>query len=415
MQATDWTMAQSRRGEATKDNDGDRRSLVEQANELFPVFSAQAAASEAKGALTEPAIQALWDGGFLGMWIPRCFGGIESWPTEALGTVEALSYADGSTGWVFMALQVAMGSAAAYLEPGTAKELFGKRWPLIAGQGAPNGRADADGAGYRLTGRWSYGSGLLHSQWIHTGAAVYENGAPRMLAGGKFPDARIFILPVSQSELCGNWDVLGLRATGSVDYRIDNVFVPEEYTHLQTTKMPRQGGPLFTLGIFGISTIGHTGFALGIGRRVLDELRGLACADNGRPQMLPQRGGGESFHEQFGLAEAKVRASRAFAFESWHDIEETLKRGDTAGTRQITLARLALNYATSAVAEVCAFAYRYGGGVALRDGILQRCFRDMNAGTQHATTSSGILRECARELLGLADGKVWAPRALIDP
>src|SRR3972149_12170101 len=99
MQATDWTMAQSRRGEAMKDNDGDRRSLVEQANELFPVFSAQAAASEAKGALTEPAIQALWDGGFFGMWIPACFRGMESWPTEALGTVEGPSYAAGAPGW----------------------------------------------------------------------------------------------------------------------------------------------------------------------------------------------------------------------------------------------------------------------------------------------------------------------------
>jgi len=51
----------------------------------------------------------------------------------------------------------------------------------------------------------------------------------------------------------------------------------------------------------------------------------------------------------------------------------------------------------------------------LRDGVMQRCFRDMNAGTQHASVSFGILRECARELLGLAEGKIWAPRALIDP
>ena len=110
-----------------------------------------------------------------------------------------------------------------------------------------------------------------------------------------------------------------------------------------------------------------------------------------------------------------MRASRAFAYEAWRDIEATLDRGEEPGTRQITLARLALNYATSAIAEVCAFAYHYGGGVALRDGILQRCFRDMHAGIQHATTSTGILRECARELLGVAPGKVWAPRMLIDP
>jgi hypothetical protein len=186
-------------------------------------------------------------------------------------------------------------------------------------------------------------------------------------------------------------------------------------THLQSANVAMQGGNLYKLRIFGLSTIGHTGFALGIGRRILDELAALARRESGRPQILPQQGGGESFHEQFGLAEAKVRASRAFAYESWRDIEATLERGGEPDTRQITLARLALNYATSAVAEVCAFAYHYGGGVALRDGVLQRCFRDMHAGTQHATTSTGILRECARELLGVARGKVWAPRMLIDP
>jgi indole-3-acetate monooxygenase len=390
-------------------------SLLETAKALHPLLSGEAPRADARGRLTDETIAALRDNGFLGMWIPRCFGGSETGPVEFLSVIEQTSYSDGSTGWVLMAAQVAMGTAAAYLEPGAANELFAQRTPVIAGQGAPNGRAEPDGRGYRLSGKWSYGSGLLHSEYIHTGAVVHENGAPRMLPGGKFPDIRIFILPVEQAKLTGNWDVLGLRATGSVDYTIDDVYVPEEMTHLQSANVAHQGGNLYRLRIFGLSTIGHTGFALGVGRRILDELASLARQETGRPQILPQRGGGESFHEQFGLAEAKVRASRAFAYEAWRDIEATLDRGEEVGTRQITLARLALNYATSAIAEVCAFAYHYGGGVALRDGTLQRCFRDMHAGTQHATTSTGILRECARELLGVVPGKVWAPRMLIDP
>ena len=189
--------------------------------------------------------------------------------------------------------------------------MFGKgRWPIIAGQGAANGQGVPDGKGFRLTGKWAYGSGLLHSSWIHTGGSIVEkDGKPRMLPGGKFPEVRIFILPVKQAELRGNWDVLGLRATGSVDYTIDGVHVPEEYTHLQGANTPNQGGSIYTLAIFGISTIGHTGFALGTGRRILDELRKVAMAETGRPQTLPVRGGGESFHEQFGNAEAKLRAS----------------------------------------------------------------------------------------------------------
>ncbi|MGZ5811249.1 MAG: acyl-CoA dehydrogenase family protein [Xanthobacteraceae bacterium] len=393
-----------------------RRSLVDVAKEFHPLFAGQAAANEAKGSLTDETIRALWDGGFFGMWIPRSFGGIEAGPLEALGTVEQLCYSDGSTGWVFMAAQVAMGSAAAYLPASTAKELFGNsKWPVIAGQGGANGNGMVEGNGFRLTGKWAYGSGLLHSSWLHSGGNIIANGAPRMLPGGKYPEVRIFITPTKDATIKGNWDVMGLRATGSVDYHIDGLFVPEEYTHWQGANTPVQGGAIFTLAIFGISAIGHSGFALGVGRRVLDELRALATAETGRPQTLPVRGGGESFLEQYGRAEASYRACRALIYDCWGDIEATLDRGDRASTRQITLARVALNYATTAVAEICAFAYRYGGGVALRDSVLQRYFRDMNAGTQHASVSTGILRLCATDLLGMAEGRVWTGRALIEP
>src|SRR4051812_28539065 len=259
-------MAQAASGDVRRASG--RRSLVEVAREMHPIFAREAAANEENGALTDATIKALWDGGFFGMWIPREFGGVEAGPLEALGVIEQLSYSDGSTGWVLMAAEVAMGSAAAYLPAGTAKELFGKgTWPVIAGQGAPNGKGEVEGKGFRLTGKWAYGSGLLHSTWIHTGAAITRNGAPRMMPDGRHPEARIFILPVGQAKLAGNWDVMGLRATGSIDYAIDNVYVPEEFTHIQTTDVPIHGGALFTLAIFGISAICHSGFALGIGRR----------------------------------------------------------------------------------------------------------------------------------------------------
>jgi hypothetical protein len=175
------------------------------------------------------------------------------------------------------------------------------------------------------------------------------------------------------------------------------------------------GGDVYKLGIQGLGGICHTGFALGTGRRMLDELAALARAEKGRPQLLPQVGGGESFQEQFGLAEAKLRASRAFAIETWQDIQNSLAQGHDVSTRQFTLGRLSLNYATSAIAETVDFAYRYAGGLALRAGTLQRLFRDMHSGTQHITTGPNILRECGKELLGFLPGKVWGPRGLVDP
>jgi indole-3-acetate monooxygenase len=389
--------------------------LSDKAREMTPFFAAQADANEAAGLLTEKTVAALHEGGFVGLWIPQCFGGAEAWPLEALAVIETLSYADGSTGWVLMAWQVAMGSAAAYLPPGTAKTLFTGRMPVIAGQGAANGRATPEGNGYRLTGHWQYGSGLLHAEYIHTGGAVFADGAPRLWPGTKSPETRIFIVPVGEAKFLDNWDVMGLRATASVDYSLTDVTVPEEFTHKQTTNVPRQGGNLYSLGIQGMGAICHSGFALGVGRRMLDELAALARGETGRSSRLPEPGGGESFNEQFAAAEAKFRAVRALAHETWGDIETTLRRGDAPSTRQITLSRLALNHITSATAEVMTFAYKYAGGRALRAGTMQRCFRDIYAGTQHVTTGPNILRECGKELLGVAPGKVWGPRGLVDP
>ena len=202
---------------------------------------------------------------------------------------------------------------------------------------------------------------------------------------------------------------------GSVDYSIDGAFVPEDLTHVQHVKVPNLGGDLYKLGIFGFSNIGHTGFALGVGRRLLDELAALARAETGRPFVLPVQGGGEGFQEKFGDAEARFRAARLLVYDAWSDVETALRRDGPIGTREFTMIRLALNHVTTVANDIAAFAFAYGGGRALRDGALQRCIRDMMAGAQHAQTSPQILRECAKDLMGMAEGKVWTMRALVDP
>lgn len=390
---------------------GDARqtSIVDKARTAAGPIRAEGDRNEAAARLTDATVAALRGGDFFGLMIPRCFGGMEASAVEALEAIETISEADGSTGWVLMACNVGTGSAAAYLPRAGAEAVFGNRRqiPIICGEGAPKGRADRDGKGFRLTGRWSYGSGVMHAEYLHTGGMVYENGVAR--------EARTFIVPARHARFLDNWDVVGLQATASIDYALEDVYVPEEFTHSPNALVAEQGGDLYRIGIVGMSPLGHTGFTLGLGRRVLDELAALATAPSVRPSPVAERGGGESFQEGFGGAEAKFRAARAFCYEVWRDVQATLDKSEPVSTRQFTLIRLALNHLTTAVAEVCAFAHRSGGGVSLRRGILQRCVRDMLAATQHRIVSTGMLRECARELLGLAEGKVWISRGLVDP
>jgi alkylation response protein AidB-like acyl-CoA dehydrogenase len=388
-------------------------SLAARARRIAAVLSAQAAAGEAQGSLTDATLAALQSEGFLKFWVPKCFGGEETPPVEALEAIEALCHADASTGWVVMATQVCAATAAAYLAPKAAQAIFGSQAPIIAGQGQPNGKAVAEPGGYRLSGSWSYGSGTRHADYLHTGGLIHAGGKPWIRPGASAPDVRIFIVPIREAKLLGNWDTLGLRATGSVDYTIDSAHVPEEYTHDLVAKTPNQGGDLYRIGVPGFSAMGHSGFAFGVARRALDELSAIGNGER-RPAYM-SGAQSETFQESFASAEAKLRSVRALGFEVWSDVQRTIERGDPMDVRQGTLIRLVVNHSTSVASEIASFAFRFAGGQGTRQGALQRCFRDMQTGAQHATASPNILGECGRELLGLEKGKVWGFRNLIVP
>jgi alkylation response protein AidB-like acyl-CoA dehydrogenase len=218
------------------------------------------------------------------------------------------------------------------------------------------------------------------------------------------------VLPVDKAKLIDNWDVIGLRATGSIDYTTDDVFVPEAYTHMATTEEPLRGGNLYKLGIIGFAGMCHSGWACGIGRRVLDELAAVAVERAGRGGIAESA----SFHEDFANAEGVYRAARALVYETWSDVSATLERGAKPSVRQHSLIRLALAHATWSAHEAALFAYKAAGSQALRAGTLQHLFRDMHAGTQHITSAPPVYAAIGRELAGLAKGKKWLFLNLVD-
>lgn len=363
--------------------------------QLDPLLRAEAESSEAGGRLTPRIEEALRTSGVWTVGTPRELGGGEFTPRQQIAAVETLARADASTAWVVMAVEMITGATAAYLGEPAWRALTAAydRDVLAAGQGTRPGRAVAVDGGYLVSGSWQFASGLRHATHVHTAALDGDTG-----------EMLVFTLPKEQATLVDNWDVMGLRATGSIDYHLDEVFVPSEYVYVGATTQPRLGGALYRLGVANLAGIGHTGWALGVARRLLDEMRTVVAAKTGT------RGAGvdtAEFHADYARAEASLRSARAWNMEVWADNEATLDTGQPLTVDQETLTRLALNTATWTAHEIGQTVYRWAGTAALRDGPLNRVFRDLHGGTQHVTSGAGVLHGCGRRLAGLAPDARW--------
>jgi indole-3-acetate monooxygenase len=357
--------------------------------------------NDTNGRLAPSTVAALKSARVFDIGVPVELGGLEFSPRQVIQVIERVTEMDASTGWVVMALQMITGTTAAYLGDEATAELFsGPDYPLMAGHGTKFGQAKRVEGGYRISGRWHFASGSQLADVIHT-AAVDDDGEPL-----------IFTLPKSSCTMIDNWDVMGLRATSSHDYTIDDVFVPDAYVYHVATKTPLHGGAIYELGLANMSGIQHGGWALGMGKRLLEEMRALAKVKSQRPG---DGTGSDQFYAEYAQAEARMRSARALLMETWADNEATLARGEALSTHQESLTRLSLNNATWTAHEVCMTVYKWAGTAALREGDLQRYFRDMHAGTQHMSSGPGVLQQCGRQLAGLAEGSQWVFFSLAEP
>jgi alkylation response protein AidB-like acyl-CoA dehydrogenase len=381
--------------------------------ELLPLVEAEADEAERICHQTDKVVAALRRAGIYTMLLPRELGGGELPFVDAMRVVEQIARADGSAGWCAMVGNVMSCSQAHVPEKGARYMYPNGPDTMVAGQGIPRGQARPVEGGYMVRGHWSYGSGIYHAQFAHSGCFVMDGDLPVMDASGA-PESIIVHIERKDFELRDNWNVLGLRGTGSYDYALtaDEVFIPDYMCYPFSAEVPKRGGNQYTLGLIGFTAWGHTSWALGVGRRVLDELAKIARTKSG-----PFGAVGESatFKHSFAQAESKYRAARALCYEVWTDLSYSLLRGERATLEQIALIRMAMRHIHDVLSETSTFAHRAGGGVALRPSVLQRCYRDVHAGTQHLLLSDQIFQECGRVMLGMTGAKAhWTILGVVD-
>jgi indole-3-acetate monooxygenase len=338
------------------------------------------------------------EAGFYRMCVPEVYGGLELPPALTMQTIESVARADASCAWCVF-IGATSGSVLALLTPESAREIFHRPDVLLGGVFAPRGRAVASEGGFRVSGRWQWGSGTENADWVMGGCQVIRDGKPELLHNGT-PRSRMMIVPASEVEFLDTWHVSGLCGTGSTDFAMNDLFVPERRAAGLGVDGPLPR-PLYAFPQFGLLAMGIAAVALGLARAAIDELVGFAGAKTpqGSSRSLAARPGSQS---DVARAEALLRSSRAFYYEAIENAWESARsRGaiDVAERRDV---RLATTHATRACAEAVDLMYHLGGGTSVyRTSPLQRIFRDVHVATQHMMVSPATLELTGRLFLGL--------------
>ena len=389
-------------------------------------FEAAGAQAEALRTLPPAAVSTLCSLGLFWLKTPAELGGTPLTPIEFGDVIEELAYVDTSTAWATMIGNGCAGMAGGWLPDEGAHRVFGaprpggaagapdarrapgldgapgpagpvgaaggpspaRLLPLIAGQPQPRGTGRPVAGGYVVSGRWGFSSGILHADWVIGGFPAPDDPARVM----------VFVAPKADADVIDTWHVAGLRGTGSLDFRLSDVFVPASMTYVRGGPAVR-GGALFRQPGHLFVDNEVPPLAVGLARRALFDMAALA----GQTARFP---GGATlreravFHQELGLAGARVRAARAGHREAISAAWAATLTGADVPARLLTDVATASVYAVETAAEVVADLFRYGGGRALAlTSRLQRHLRDSSAARQHVSVSEEHYEAAGRELL----------------
>jgi indole-3-acetate monooxygenase len=380
-----------------------RQDYLDRARELAPMLREAGDEIEKNRQTSEHVVQAMVEHGIFKMLLPKSIGGGELDPLTYTAVLEILAAADGSTAWS-LGQNSGCSMTAPYLSHEMAIEVFGGPRGILAwGPELPGaGKCVAVEDGYRATGRWGFATGSRHASWLGAHCPVFEaDGSPRMATNGR-QVVRTMIVPKSEATIIDNWQVLGLRGTGSDSYELKDHFVPEERTAIRDNDAERhETGPLyqFTSGMIYAMSFSHV--SMGIARGAYDAFIEIARdkVPRGSKGTLREN---NVIQSQVSQCEAKLKSARAYLrgviAEMWDEAQRT---GKISAEHHPQL-RLASTWAIHQARDVVATVYHAAGATAIfENNPLERRMRDIHAGTQQGQGRPIHFETVGQMLMGL--------------
>jgi alkylation response protein AidB-like acyl-CoA dehydrogenase len=379
--------------------------VVGLARGMSELVQAQAEESERARTLTQTVVDEMWASGLMTSFNPVEAGGVEPSFTEMIETWIEMAWQDGSFGWIGIANLPSSFAAAAYLPDEGFAEVFTAHQNRVTmgGQFFPNGQGHTVDGGFTLSGSWSFGSGTGHSEYVAAGFFPMDDGEMRWLSEG-VPDMRVAVVPREQVTFTDGWHVQGLKGTGSYDYSVQDLFVPEYRTFALFSREPLRGtSPATRMGLMPVTAAGHASWALGVAKSMLDDVQTLA-ATKFRMSDMASLASRQTFQKGLAHHVAAWRAARLLVLEAFTTAEAAVASGQELTPTLRADMRVAAVYATDVSREAAEWAHLVAGTSSIREGSrLERAFRDIYTGSQHAFISEKVAMDAAQIWLGIIE------------
>lgn len=355
---------------------------------LTPEITERASEAEEKLGVPPDIHQKLMQAGAFRMYLPKSVGGEGFTLAEGMRVIEEVSRGDGSTGWSVMVGAV-WGILWTHFPAAFVNDVFAGGPDVLArGAVAPKGTAEVTDGGYRVKGRWPFGSGSYEHQWVWANCIVTENGIPRIGPAG-IPEMRMVVLPAEQVEILDTWNVVGMRASASDDFVIDDKFVPAEHTgDIFAGTSSTFEGPLYKLPFRVSLSPTLSAIVLGIAAGAMENLKALAKVK--RPSFNPGITIAEDPVVQYKIGQLEIRLAAARAF-NYKEVEAIWGRVAAGAQLQpiegVRVRAMVAHVHTECMAIVNEAFSLSGSNAIYNTSALQRRWRDVRTASQHLGAS----------------------------
>ena len=377
--------------------------------DLAPELAAAAREIDEQRELPATLIDKMIEQGFFRLLQPRALGGAELLPAEYVPIIEAFARVDASTAWC-LNQNSGCSMTAAYLSAEVAQEIFGPPRGILAWGPGP-GEARVVAGGYNVTARWAFASGSHHASWLGCHVPVIEaNGQPRLEADGT-PSVRTLFFPKGKTQFADIWHTMGLRGTGSDQYSVKDLFVPEAYSlpsiARNTPERRREPGLLYCFSSLSMYAAGFAGVATGCARSTLASFIELARDKIPRGARVTMRNN-HVIQSQVAQAEVRISAAWGHLIRSLEDITEAVRaRGHITMDERMAI-RLNATYCIHTAMDVIDILYQAAGATAIfNENPFERPWRDVHSVSQQIQGRQAHFETVGAYLMGLEADTSW--------